>query len=185
MKTGTGDEDDSFAFPFFGGGLCSLPALPFFSQLRLRTLMKTWCAVQTTLLQWHYTSQFTERLTERVKNEAAAACRPHIRHTTAIHRQTDRQTCAVGNDFRSWDTQSQPRKNWETDALTLHNDMTYDLSIAHSYRTELNSTQRLFANNRKYRDKIEHQMAGCQRGLSLSKLATHDYNNVIAIHINA
>ena len=32
---------------------------------------------------------------------------------------------------------------------------------------------------------IEHQMAGCQRGLSLSKLATHGYNNVITTHINA
>jgi len=32
---------------------------------------------------------------------------------------------------------------------------------------------------------IEHQMAGCQRGLSLSKLATHGYNNVISTHINA
>jgi len=28
-------------------------------------------------------------------------------------------------------------------------------------------------------------MAGCQRGLSLSKLATHGYNNVITTHINA
>ena len=32
---------------------------------------------------------------------------------------------------------------------------------------------------------IEHQMAGCQRGLSLSKLATHGYNNVITTHIHA
>ena len=53
------------------------------------------------------------------------------------------------------------------------------------HRSDRTEVQRLFANNRKYRDKIEHQMAGCQRGLSLSKLATHDYNNVIAVHINA
>ena len=34
------------------------------------------------------------------------------------------------------------------------------------------STQRLFANKRKYKhNSIQHQMAGCQRGLSLSKLA--------------
>ena len=32
---------------------------------------------------------------------------------------------------------------------------------------------------------VQHQMAGCQRGLSLSKLATHCYNNVITTHINA
>jgi len=32
---------------------------------------------------------------------------------------------------------------------------------------------------------VQHQMAGCQRGLSLSKLATHGYNNVITTHINA
>jgi len=32
---------------------------------------------------------------------------------------------------------------------------------------------------------IEHQMAGCQRGLSLSKLTTHGYNNVITTHIHA
>ena len=31
---------------------------------------------------------------------------------------------------------------------------------------------------------VQHQMAGCQRGLSLSKLATHGYNNVIKTHIN-
>ena len=31
---------------------------------------------------------------------------------------------------------------------------------------------------------VQHQMAGCQRGLSLSKLATHGYNNVITTHIN-
>ena len=29
---------------------------------------------------------------------------------------------------------------------------------------------------------VQHQMAGCQRGLSLSKLATHGYNNVITTH---
>jgi len=32
---------------------------------------------------------------------------------------------------------------------------------------------------------LQHQMAGCQRGLSLSKAATHGYNNVITTHINA
>ena len=43
---------------------------------------------------------------------------------------------------------------------------------------QLNSTQSLFANNRKYRKNttVQQQMAGCQRGLSLSKLATHGYN---------
>ena len=29
---------------------------------------------------------------------------------------------------------------------------------------------------------VQHQMAGCQRGLSLSKLATRGYNNVITTH---
>ena len=32
---------------------------------------------------------------------------------------------------------------------------------------------------------LQHQMAGCQRCLSLSKPATHGYNNVITTHINA
>jgi len=32
---------------------------------------------------------------------------------------------------------------------------------------------------------VQHQMAGRQRGLSLSKLATHGYNNVITTHIKA
>jgi len=51
---------------------------------------------------------------------------------------------------------------------------------------EINSTQSLFANNRKCRKTtVQHQMAGCQRGLSLSKLATHGYNNIIiTTHIN-
>ena len=48
--------------------------------------------------------------------------------------------------------------------------MHWDLVAWYSIVTQLNSNS--FANNRT----VQHQLAGCQRGLSLSKLATHGYN---------